>query len=98
LMQTASADKPADGWTLPQGVAVMTVCDPSGLLPTRECPNLVTEVFLTGSEPTQADTLFREFSINRETGLLATVFTPPELIDNRVYMIVPENARAWAQS
>lgn len=98
LMQTASADKPADGWTLPQGVAVMTVCDPSGLLPTRECPNLVTEVFLTGSEPTQADTLFREFSVNRETGLLATVFTPPELIDNRVYMLIPENARAWAQS
>ncbi|HRQ23655.1 MAG TPA: hypothetical protein PLF42_09550, partial [Anaerolineales bacterium] len=98
LMQTASANLPPDGWTLPQGVAVMTVCDPSGLLPTRECPNLVTEVFLTGSEPTQADTLFREFSINRETGLLATVFTPPELIDNRVYMLIPENARAWAQS
>jgi hypothetical protein len=97
-MQTASANKPADGWTLPQGVAVMTVCDPSGMLPTRECPNLVTEVFLTGSEPTQADTLFREFSVNRETGLLATVFTPPELIDNRVYMLIPENARAWAQS
>ncbi len=98
LMQTASANHPADGWGLPQGVAVMTVCDPSGLLPTRECPNLVTEVFLTGSEPTQADTLFREFSINRETGLLATVFTPPELIEDRVYMIVPENAREWARS
>lgn len=98
LMQTASANHPADGWGLPQGVAVMTVCDSSGLLPTRECPNLVTEVFLTGSEPTQADTLFREFSINRETGLLATVFTPPELIEDRVYMIVPENAREWARS
>ncbi|WKZ36733.1 MAG: transglycosylase domain-containing protein [Anaerolineales bacterium] len=98
LMQAASADKPADGWALPQGVAVMTVCDPSGLLPTRECPNLVTEVFLTGSEPTQADTMFREFAVNRETGLLATVFTPPELIDTRVYMLVPENAREWAQS
>lgn len=98
LMQTASANLPPDGWTLPQGVAVMTVCDPSGLLPTRECPNLVTEVFLTGSEPTQADTLFREFSINRETGLLATVFTPPELIDNRVFMMIPENARTWAQN
>jgi membrane carboxypeptidase/penicillin-binding protein len=98
LMQTASTDKPVEGWSLPQGVAVMTVCDPSGMLPTRECPNLVTEVFLTGTEPTQADTMFREFSINRETGLLATVFTPPELIDNRVFMLVPESARAWAQS
>lgn len=97
LMQIASANQPADGWSAPQGITPMTVCDPSGMLPTRECPNLVTEVFLNGSEPTQADTLFREFAINRETGLLATVFTPPELIDNRIYMIVPEEAREWAQ-
>ncbi|MCQ3936575.1 MAG: hypothetical protein DPW18_05955 [Chloroflexi bacterium] len=98
LMQTASAGKPADGWSAPQGITPMTVCDPSGMLPTKECPNLVTEVFLNGSEPTHADTLFREFAINRETGLLATVFTPPELIDNRVFMLVPEEAREWASS
>lgn len=98
LMQAASEDKPDDGWSVPQGITPMTVCDPSGMLPTRECPNLVTEIFLNGSEPTQADNLFREFSVNRETGLLATVFTPPELVDKRVYMIVPEEARAWAQS
>lgn len=98
LMQTASANQPADDWSAPQGVTPMTVCDPSGMLPTRECPNLVTEIFLNGSEPTQADMLFREFAINRETGLLATVFTPPELIDNRVFMLIPEEARAWALS
>lgn len=98
LMQIVSEGKPADGWIAPLGVTAITVCDPSGMLPTRECPNLVTEVFLNGSEPTQADNMYREFSINRETGLLATVFTPPELIDTRVYMLVPENARSWAQS
>jgi membrane peptidoglycan carboxypeptidase len=98
LMQTASANLPADGWTAPQGVSTVTVCDPSGMLPTRECPNLVNEVFLNGSEPVQADNLFREFDINRETGLLATVFTPPELIEKRIYMIVPESARDWALS
>ncbi|NWF63893.1 MAG: transglycosylase domain-containing protein [Chloroflexi bacterium] len=98
LMRTASANQPADGWSAPQGITSMTVCDPSGMLPTRACPNLVTEVFLNGSEPTQADNLFREFAINRETGLLATVFTPPELIDTRVYMLIPEEAREWALS
>ncbi len=98
LMQAASENQPKDGWTPPPGISTMTVCDPSGMLPTRECPNLVTEVFLNGSEPTQADTLFREFSINRETGLLATVFTPPELIEKRVYMIIPDEAREWALS
>lgn len=96
LMQTVSGNTPADGWTAPQGVSTITVCDPSGMLPTQECPNLVSDVFLNGSEPIQADNLFREFSVNRETGLLATVFTPPELIETRVYMLVPENARDWA--
>ncbi len=98
LMQYASRDVPADGWTAPQDVTTMTVCDPSGMLPTRECPNLVSEVFLNGNEPIQVDNLFRQFSINRETGFLATVFTPPQLIENRVYMVVPDEARAWAES
>jgi membrane carboxypeptidase/penicillin-binding protein len=98
LMLTASANVPADGWTMPQGISTVTVCDPSGMLPTKECPNLVSEIFLNGSEPIQADNLYREFGINRETGLLATVFTPPELIETRVYMLAPETARDWALS
>ena len=98
LTQYVSLNIPADGWSAPQGVTTMAVCDPSGMLPTRECPNLVNEVFLNGNEPVQADGLYREFSINRETGLLATVFTPPDLIENRVYLLVPENARDWAHS
>jgi membrane carboxypeptidase/penicillin-binding protein PbpC len=98
LMQYASRELPADGWTVPAGVSAMTVCDPSGLLPTPECPNLVTEVFLNGNEPVQADTLYREFAVNRETGLLATVFTPVELIESRVYLLVPEEARPWARN
>lgn len=98
LMQLASGNAPADGWSVPQGVSTLTVCDPSGMLPTKECPNLVSEVFLNGSEPIQADNLYREFGVNRETGLLATVFTPPELVEKRVYMLVPETARDWALS
>jgi len=98
LMQYVSHDLPADGWIPPSDVITMTVCDPSGLLPTRECPDLVSEVFLMGNEPIQADNLFREFLVNRETGLLATVFTPPELIEDRIYMVVPDEARTWAES
>ncbi len=98
LMKIAAGDSPADGWTAPEGIATITVCDPSGMLPTRECPRLVNEIFLNGNEPTQADNLYREFDINRETNLLATVFTSTELIETRTYLIVPENARSWALS
>ena len=66
------------------------------MLPTDDCPVVVTEVFQNGREPTQEDTLFRSFQINRETGRLATVFTPPELVETRVFMVVPPEASAWA--
>lgn len=98
LMQLASRDLPRDGWSVPQGVSVMNVCDPSGLLPTGDCPNVVSEVFTNGNEPIQADTLFRAYYVNRETGFLATVFTPAQLVEKRVYMIVPAGAREWAVS
>lgn len=96
LMQAASREMPPEDWPRPPGIVRLNVCDPSGLLPTEACPNIVTEIFLDGYQPLQPDSLYRSYTINRETGLLATVFTPPELIENRVYLQVPPEAAGWA--
>lgn len=96
IMKAVHESFPADSWTPPAGVTEMDVCDPSGLLPTSDCLEVVREVFASGFEPTQTDTLFHAYLINRETGLLATVFTPPDLVEERVFMSVPEEAREWA--
>ncbi|HET9588626.1 MAG TPA: transglycosylase domain-containing protein [Anaerolineales bacterium] len=98
LMQTASEDLPREGWSRPADVSVINVCDPSGMLPTGDCPNLVSEVFLNGNEPIQPDNMYRRYAVNRETGLLATVFTLPQLIEERIYLVVPSDARSWAES
>lgn len=98
LMQMASQNLPREGWAAPADVSVVNVCDPSGMLPTSDCPNLVSEVFLQGNEPVQADTMFRRYAVNRDTGLLATVFTLPQLVEERVYLVVPPDARSWAES
>lgn len=98
VMIRANEGLPADGWDAPVGITEMDVCDPSGLLPTADCPNIVREVFLNGTEPTQYDNLYRTFQINRETGYLATVFTPLELVEERKYMLVPSEARTWADA
>ncbi len=98
LMEYVSQDLPQDDWPIPPDVTTVNVCDPSGLLPGPDCPNVVQEVFLSGNEPQQLDNLYRKFSINRETGLLATVFTTPQLVEERLYLLVPPEARAWAQS
>ena len=97
-MQIASQNLPRDGWGAPAGVSVINVCDPSGMLPTSDCPNLVSEVFLNGNEPIQPDNMYRRYAVNRETGLLATVFTLPQLVEEQVYLVVPPEARSWAES
>lgn len=97
LMQLASQNLPRDGWPVPADVSVINVCDPSGMLPTAECPNLVSEVFLNGNEPIQPDNMYRKYAVNRETGLLATVFTLPQFVEDRVYLVVPAEARSWAE-
>jgi membrane carboxypeptidase/penicillin-binding protein PbpC len=96
LMQAASRAVAPEDWPRPPGIVRLNVCDPSGLLPTEACPNIVTETFLDGYQPLQPDSLYRSYTINRETGLLATVFTPLELVENRVYLQVPPEAAGWA--
>jgi membrane carboxypeptidase/penicillin-binding protein PbpC len=96
LMAWALAEEPAAVWRRPSGLIEMAVCDPSGLLPTEFCPT-VTELFIAGTQPTLYDNIYQAFAVNRETGRLATLYTPPELVENRVYQIYPEEAAEWAR-
>lgn len=98
LMQTATRGLPLAGWREPRGISHLDVCDPSGLLPTDACPNVVSEIFLNGSEPTETDTLYQKVQINRETGHLATVYTPPALIEEKTFLIPPPEAQSWAEA
>lgn len=97
ILMTAGAGQPAAGWNPPNGITTVQVCDPSGMLPTAYCPNVVDEVFLDGNQPLQADRLYSSVPVDRDTGQLATIFTPPDVIENRPYMQVPPEAQAWAQ-
>ncbi len=98
LFQFASRDLPYQPWPVPDGLSNLKVCDPSGMLPTDACPNVVDEVFLAGNEPIQFDHLYRDIPINRQTVRLATVYTPSDLVDDRPYFIAPPEAAAWAQA
>lgn len=98
VMQWLHKDLPVREWQQPIGISEARVCSLSGMLPTKECPNTITEKFIDGNQPVSYDTLFRTYAINRETGLLATVFTPPEMVEERTFMIIPENAVEWASA
>jgi penicillin-binding protein 1C len=88
-------DKPAEWYMRPPGLVDVRVDATSGLLPTEHSPATVVEMFLEGSEPKAYDNVHEVFRINRETGRLATVYTPPELVEERVYEIYPPEAADW---
>jgi len=98
VIQSATQDLPVADWPIPEGITILDICDPSGMLPTLQCPTIVSEIFLSGQEPTQPDNLYQSYPINKETDRLATVFTPPDLIEERIFLNVPPEATSWAES
>lgn len=96
LMTYASQSLPLQGWTQPAGIQRVKVCESSGLLPTQYCPKTREEIFLQGTAPTTPDNQWQPVMINRETGKRATACTPPELVETRVYQVLPPEAADWA--
>jgi len=87
----------AANWERPGIVIEQSVCELSGLLPNGVCPTY-REVFRDGMQPRQADTFWQEFEVNSQTGQLATVSTPAELISHQRFFVPPAAALDWWRS
>jgi membrane carboxypeptidase/penicillin-binding protein len=97
VMQIAHIGLPVVLFDRPQGIMEQHVCAVSGLLPTENCPNVVSEKFIAGTEPMMTCNVHKALHINRETGKLATPSTPPELVEKRVYAMYPPEADDWVR-
>ena len=97
VMEYALQGATFDAFARPDGLTERGVCAVSGKLPTEHCP-VVNELFIPGTEPTDNCPIHRAFHVNRETGLLCTVHTPPELCEERVYEVYPPEAADWIAS
>jgi membrane peptidoglycan carboxypeptidase len=97
VMDYALLSHSHDPFARPEGLTESTVCAVSGKLPTEHCPT-VNELFVPGTEPTEPCPIHRAFRVNRETGLLCTVYTPPELCEEKVYEVYPPEAADWIAS
>lgn len=97
VLKKGTAGLPAQGWKEPPGLQHVRVCVPSGLLPTPDCPQTTTELFLAGHAPTQQDNVYQAFEINRATGKRASVCTPPDQMDRVVYQAFPSVAADYVR-
>jgi membrane peptidoglycan carboxypeptidase len=88
---------PAQGWPVPPGITKARVCSPSGLLPTPDCPQTTSDVFLAGHVPTQPDNMWEAVEINATNGKRASACTPPDQIKRQVYQVFPANSADWVR-
>ena len=97
VMEYALQDEESVPFARPDGLVERVVCAVSGKLPGPNCPT-VNELFIPGTEPTEHCHIHQAFLVNRETGRLCTVYTPPELCEERVYEVYPPDAADWIAS
>ena len=97
FMEKVLEDMPVEEFKRPPGFEEVEVCSVSGMLPTEHCPHKIKEIFIEGTAPTAYCNVHQVFRVNKETGKLATVYTPPELVEERVYEIYPPEAADWVR-
>jgi membrane peptidoglycan carboxypeptidase len=98
VMRTVLEGKPDKPFVQPDGLVQVEICDLSGLLPTPACPHIKKEWFIEGTQPTEADSFYKQVWIDSGTNLLADNLTLPERRRQIVVLDIPIEAQAWARS
>ena len=95
FMDHAHAGLAIVDWTRPAGVIEQEVDALSGLLPSPFTPETRLEEFAPGAVPAQRDVVHQPFRIHVPSGLLATPDSPPDEVEERVFVVLPTEAETW---
>jgi membrane carboxypeptidase/penicillin-binding protein PbpC len=95
FMREVLNGKPELNFSEPPGLVSREICAMSGLLATPECPRRRVELFIDGTQPTEPDDVYQAFTLDRRTGALADNATPVENRIERVFAVLPQEARDW---
>ncbi len=99
FMTTALADEPAVDFQPPLGVRQYEVCADTATLPSRACPEKRIQWFAEDRPPLPPEfDLWQSFRVDRNTGQLASEFTPPDQMEERAWKVYPPEYRAWAEA
>lgn len=98
FMEEVHAGTPARQFEEPPGLEKATVCALSGLRPNRYCTKKTTDLFIKGSTPIKECDIHRLVVVDKTTGHLATMLTPPENREERVVEVYPPEWAAWAKA
>ncbi|HID87198.1 MAG TPA: hypothetical protein EYP55_07435, partial [Anaerolineae bacterium] len=98
VMEFALAPLPVETFDRPPGLEEVEVCTTSGLLPTEHCPHRRKEIFIAGTAPTAYCNIHQVFRICKPSGKLATIYCPPDQVEEKVFEIYPPEAADWVRA
>jgi membrane peptidoglycan carboxypeptidase len=93
-MEAALEGKEALDFQKPDGVDMAKVCVPSGMLPSDYCGKTIEDLFVTDKLPKDKDNWWQPLKVDIRTGLLATAATPSRYVEQRLFLVLPDNLTA----
>jgi len=97
FMERVLANTPPQDFPIPPALVTAQICARSGMAPTELCPQTRTEIFVDGTAPTEPDNIYQSIGICTITGQRATDFCPPEVVEEKVFEVYPEEYREWTE-
>ncbi len=95
FMREVLNGQPELDFSEPPGIVKREICTMSGLLATAECPRRRTEIYIDGTQPSAPDNVYQTFTLDRLTGQLADNSTPADDRVQKVFAVLPQEARDW---
>ena len=97
FMEAALQGAPPTPFTRPPDVVEKEVCQLSGLLPTPDCPQTVSDLFAQADLPNKPDDLHRRVEVCKANGKLAFDRVPANARESKVFVVFPEPYTDWGQ-
>ncbi len=98
FMTEALVDVPASSFERPPGMKEVEICIPSGLKATPQCGRKAKTLLSESNLPKKDDDWWRKVKIDIRDGLLATELTPPQFVQERYGLVIPETVQGFARS
>jgi hypothetical protein len=98
FMQEALADTPASTFARPPGLKEVEICTPSGMKADEDCGRKVKTILSEENLPKEDDNWWRKAKIDIRDGLLATELTPPQFVQERYDVVIPDTVTGFARS
>ena len=98
FMEEVHAGTPVKQFDQPDGLERVEICPLSGLRAGKYCPHKTTDIFLKGTAPTKVCDIHQMVTVDKTTGNLATMLTPPENREEKVIEVYPPEWAAWAKA